>query len=294
MMSAHRVREGLTTGTSGDRFRQLQAEVEYQGALNAALAGDYKRAERLLSSIPEEDRSCDHYVLWGKVRAQHGRYEDAIWCWEKALEKEPSCREAIEALRVARNVVARGKQRDNWLFGRQTVIKVGAVMLIVAMGVWALSSIMDLNRRNAALQTLAKTAEADRQAQSELEGQRRQALGDQVAAAVAALLATQDGPWSEVAVVWQPDGLRVSGKVPTDFAKQRLTALVEALSDRPIMIADGIEVTREYQVRPGDSLSSISLSVYGDDEHTQAIYAANLALLESPDLIQVGQVLVLP
>jgi len=53
---------------------------------------------------------------------------------------------------------------------------------------------------------------------------------------------------------------------------------------------------RIYIVQPGDSLSSIAGLFYGSvaPEAWQQIYKANADILQSPDLINVGQVLVLP
>ncbi len=50
----------------------------------------------------------------------------------------------------------------------------------------------------------------------------------------------------------------------------------------------------EYTVRPGDSLSRISLAYYGSSRHAEAIFDANRDQLRSPDTLRVGQVLLLP
>lgn len=50
----------------------------------------------------------------------------------------------------------------------------------------------------------------------------------------------------------------------------------------------------EYTVRPGDSLSRISLAYYGSSRHADAIFDANRDQLRSPDALRIGQVLLLP
>lgn len=50
----------------------------------------------------------------------------------------------------------------------------------------------------------------------------------------------------------------------------------------------------EYVVRAGDSLSTISQTVYGTSRHVNAIFRANRHQLSSPNAIRVGQILVIP
>jgi nucleoid-associated protein YgaU len=50
----------------------------------------------------------------------------------------------------------------------------------------------------------------------------------------------------------------------------------------------------EYVVRPGDSLSKISLNIYGSARHAKLIYESNRDVLKSVDSISVGQLLKLP
>jgi len=50
----------------------------------------------------------------------------------------------------------------------------------------------------------------------------------------------------------------------------------------------------QYEVAPGDSLSVISVKVYGTSRRWEEIFEANSELLEDPDSLQVGQVLRIP
>ena len=51
---------------------------------------------------------------------------------------------------------------------------------------------------------------------------------------------------------------------------------------------------RTYTVRPGDTLSKISQSFYGDSGKHMDIYYANRDKIEDPDNIEVGQELTIP
>ena len=50
----------------------------------------------------------------------------------------------------------------------------------------------------------------------------------------------------------------------------------------------------EYVVRPGDSLSKISLTIYGSTRHARFIFDSNRDVLRSMDDISIGQLLRLP
>lgn len=50
----------------------------------------------------------------------------------------------------------------------------------------------------------------------------------------------------------------------------------------------------EYVVRPGDSLSKISLNIYGSTRYARLIYETNRDVLKSMDDISIGQLLRLP
>lgn len=65
---------------------------------------------------------------------------------------------------------------------------------------------------------------------------------------------------------------------------------VQAEPDKPASIPR----ETEYVVRSGDSLSTISQTVYGTTRHVNAIFQANRHQLSSPNAIRIGQVLVIP
>lgn len=51
---------------------------------------------------------------------------------------------------------------------------------------------------------------------------------------------------------------------------------------------------QSYTVQPGDNLSKISRQFYGDSDEYMRIFYANRDKLNDPDMIQVGQQLVIP
>ena len=55
-----------------------------------------------------------------------------------------------------------------------------------------------------------------------------------------------------------------------------------------------LQVGRHYTVRPGDTLPSIAKDFYNDANAYQIIFDANRPMLESPDKIYPGQVLLIP
>ena len=51
---------------------------------------------------------------------------------------------------------------------------------------------------------------------------------------------------------------------------------------------------RAYTVVKGDSLSKIAKQFYGDAQKWRKIYEANKDVIDNPDLIEVGQNLIIP
>jgi nucleoid-associated protein YgaU len=64
---------------------------------------------------------------------------------------------------------------------------------------------------------------------------------------------------------------------------------------RVVQKADGaVEQYQFYTVQPGDSLGAIAVKFYGDINRYMNVYEANRMILSSPDVIRVGQRLVIP
>ena len=51
---------------------------------------------------------------------------------------------------------------------------------------------------------------------------------------------------------------------------------------------------KTYTVQPGDTLAKIAQTVYGDSARWKEIFEANRDQIPNPDLIQVGQELIIP
>jgi nucleoid-associated protein YgaU len=57
---------------------------------------------------------------------------------------------------------------------------------------------------------------------------------------------------------------------------------------------DAWDATQWYEVKPGDTLSSIAKQFYGDPSLYSRIFAANRDQVKNADLIKVGQKLRIP
>ena len=82
-------------------------------------------------------------------------------------------------------------------------------------------------------------------------------------------------------------------RVPKDPANVQglpTTVEVQVPVDEPVATA----ADQTYEVKPGDSLSSISQKFYGSVRFADLIFQANTKQLSSPDKLRVGQKIVIP
>lgn len=75
--------------------------------------------------------------------------------------------------------------------------------------------------------------------------------------------------------------------------QQRRTAIKARLNEVETELA-GIKTNNTYTVQPGDSLSSIAQTHYGDAKRWKDIFEANRSAIENPNVIAAGMVLTLP
>ncbi len=74
-----------------------------------------------------------------------------------------------------------------------------------------------------------------------------------------------------------------------------LTAKLKARQPKSAASAAHQDAAPEiYEVQPGDSLSKIAKEVYGDMNRWSDIFEANKDQIENPNLIQIGQKLIIP
>lgn len=108
----------------------------------------------------------------------------------------------------------------------------------------------------------------------------------------------------------QDNKLFIKGIAPSDEAKNKfwdqvklvnpnaddITADISVDSSRAMgAAAGGGEGTGQtYEVKSGDNLSKISKQFYGDSNEYMRIFYANRDKLKDPDMIQVGQKLLIP
>ena len=87
--------------------------------------------------------------------------------------------------------------------------------------------------------------------------------------------------------------------------RQPIKSLPAAVIDKPVyhppsaymnyrFVSSSSRSNRLYDVRKGDTLSSIARRFYGDKKYAQNIFAANRDLLANPNALQVGMTLQLP
>lgn len=93
----------------------------------------------------------------------------------------------------------------------------------------------------------------------------------------------------------------LEGKVDTLQEKNRIVMAagnirgIDAVDDRvELEVVEEVPETQFYTVVSGDYLSKISKKVYGDANKYNVIFEANKPMLEDPDKIYPGQVLVIP
>jgi LysM repeat protein len=95
--------------------------------------------------------------------------------------------------------------------------------------------------------------------------------------------------------------LTISGAMPTSYAVNQVWDKVKeidpGLSSGDLTLsltATRTDIYGEYEVQPGDSLSSIAQTITNGAISYQKIFAANIDQLDDPDRIQAGQTLVIP
>jgi nucleoid-associated protein YgaU len=104
---------------------------------------------------------------------------------------------------------------------------------------------------------------------------------------------------AEIKVVVDGEGVHVSGSVPDEETREKVVLAAGNIAG-VARVDDNLEVDRPalkasfYSVKPGDSLSKIAKTFYGDASRYPVIFEANRPMLESPDRIFPGQMLRIP
>ena len=101
--------------------------------------------------------------------------------------------------------------------------------------------------------------------------------------------------------VYEENGvLKIKGTVKDQYEKDILWDRIKAVGgENPSdilanIIVEDTSVYHRHEVKSGESLSKISKHYYGDPMKYNAIFEANRNILDNPDLIKPGQVLVIP
>jgi nucleoid-associated protein YgaU len=108
-------------------------------------------------------------------------------------------------------------------------------------------------------------------------------------------LAAKDGK-----VVVEDGVLKIKGTVKTQYEKDILWDEIKKVGgEKPSdllanIIVEDTSVYHRHEVTSGESLSKIAKHYYGDPMKYKAIFEANTNVLDNPDMIHPGQVLVIP
>ncbi|MDM9632445.1 LysM peptidoglycan-binding domain-containing protein [Robiginitalea aurantiaca] len=94
--------------------------------------------------------------------------------------------------------------------------------------------------------------------------------------------------------------LKIKGTAKTQYEKDILWDEIKKVGgEKPSDIlanitVDDTSVYHRHEVKSGESLSKIAKHYYGDPMKYTAIFEANRNILDNPDLIHPGQILVIP
>jgi nucleoid-associated protein YgaU len=94
--------------------------------------------------------------------------------------------------------------------------------------------------------------------------------------------------------------LKIKGRVQTQYEKDILWDKIKEIGGQDPadilanILIDDTSVYHRHEVKSGESLSKIARHYYGDAMKYPQIFEANRDILDNPDVIHPGQVLVLP
>jgi nucleoid-associated protein YgaU len=94
--------------------------------------------------------------------------------------------------------------------------------------------------------------------------------------------------------------LKIKGTAKTQYEKDILWDEIKKVGgEKPSdilanIVVEDTSVYHRHEVKSGESLSKIAKHYYGDPMKYKSIFEANTNLLDNPDVIHPGQVLVIP
>jgi len=199
-------------------------QVYYNQALELARAGSLPAArDKLLAVLTLDPEMVTAHVVLGKVYAQICQYDQAIACWETALELDPGNAAAKAGIAKARELQTRLDRRHTYGHG----LRVGLAAMLFVLGVVSLQTYRDVSSRLASTPPLPVTS-----VQTALEN--TPALHE-----------------AKVQVLARGDGIQIVGSVDTDEQRQLVKAVAESeAGDTPVDIS---AVTVRYDAPLADS-----------------------------------------
>jgi len=141
--------------------------------------------------------------------------------------------------------------------------------------------------------------EPQREAEAPSPAEMRQRLNERRSIAIARRLNELELGSDEIKVEVDEDGVCVSGSVPDEETREKIVLAAGNIAG-VATVDDQLEVEQPalkasfYSVKPGDTLSGIAKTFYGDASRYPVIFEANRPMLSDPNRIFPGQVLRIP
>lgn len=275
-------------------------ELAEQGKLDEAV-------KQLTTSIVLNYNNAAPYIELGHVYIRKKLYNEAIAQFDKALEIDPSNKEAKGAISEAKkikNIVEEDKLRQTH---KITVFK--RLLIITPLVTFMIGLIIFPIYQNIIKpKQLEETPISEGNVSSgefvveEIKPKEELTLSeiaDNIKKEIVAynVLANLD-----IKVSFSEKELYISGEVPTEIHKNLIVEIARNVAGKNKVDIKNLKVTpipeKEpewlYEVKPSDTLTQIAYNFYGDSKMWYKIYESNKEKIDNPDKIYIGQILKIP
>lgn len=253
--------------------------------------------EALITTTLFNSEDVDALILLGKVCAETGDYEKAIFSWEKASGLDESKAEGIKAdverVETLRKALVKEEPiREKEDFGEKLMVTIreetrkgltkwtaysGAILVLVVILGFYLSFCVFLTPL--------------REQQVMVEEKKEVLIPE-----VKKIIALQG--ISNILVEEKGGIIYLSGKLPTLWDKQRIDNALEVVKEIKGIDTRGIEVIYPhgyyYKVKEGENLWIIAERLLGDGNKYNEIHTANKEILKNPLRLSKGEKILIP